>query len=127
MFGYYVLTHSPLGSLQLSLRSGPAPLELCFHPEFDLQHNVSFCPVERNALKNFYDASKGAEWTVSSNWVEPYTSHCDWYGVLECKNGAVIKLNLTNNGLSGTLSKSIANLSALEVLDLSDNDIKVRL
>ena len=39
--------------------------------------------------------------------------------------GAVIELNLMNNGLSGTLSKSISNLSSLEILELGDNDIKV--
>jgi len=37
----------------------------------------------------------------------------------------VIELNLSNNGLSGRLSESIGNLTFIEVLDLSDNDIKV--
>jgi len=107
----------------------PAPLELCFHPMyFDLKNDISKCPVERNALKDFYDSSKGGEWTVSTNWTDPYISHCQWHGI-KCKEDVnehiTISIELPTNGLSGTLSKSIANLSLLEVLDLSDNDVKV--
>lgn len=103
-----------------------APLELCFHPNFDLKNDTSKCPTERNALKNFYDSSKGGEWTASTNWVDPYISHCYWHGI-ECNEDTknTIILKLPTNGLSGTLSKSIGDLSSLEVLDLSDNDIKV--
>jgi len=125
----YDSVHSNIFSCVLTQRVNPAPLELCFHPmHFDLQNDTSKCPIERNALKNFYDSSKGGEWTVSTNWVDPYISHCQWYGV-ECKEdtnkGITVTLELPTNGLSGTLSKSIANLTLLEVLDLSDNDIKV--
>ena len=103
-----------------------APLELCFHPKFDLQNDTSLCPTERNALKDFYDSSKGGEWTASTNWTDSYISHCLWYGI-ECNEDTnnTISIELPTNGLSGTLSKSISNLSSLEVLDLSDNDIKV--
>ena len=94
---------------------------------FDLRYNRSLCPIERNALRDFYYSSKGGEWTDSTNWTDPYISHCFWKGVSCTNDGAVTILNLTNNGLSGTLSKSLANLSSLEILDLSDNDIKVGL
>ena len=85
------------------------------------------CPRERNTLKEIYDAAKGNEWTVDSGWTSAYDSHCDWFGV-QCNNDQqVIKLELHSNGLSGVLSESIGNLSLLEALDLSDNDIKARL
>ena len=55
-------------------------------------------------------------------------SHCYWYGI-RCGEGEetnkTIQINLNNNGMSGTLSKSIVNLTDLEVLDVRDNDIKV--
>jgi hypothetical protein len=113
----------------MAQRMNPAPLELCFHPNFfDLQNDTSKCPIERNALKNFYDSSKGNEWTESTNWTDSYMSHCYWYGI-ECNKGTsnTISIELPTNGLSGTLSKSISNLTLLEVLDLSDNDLKVSL
>jgi len=45
--------------------------------------------------------------------------------VLSSAYNHVTQLDLINNGLSGTLSESIGNLTYIEKLDLSDNDIKV--
>ncbi len=86
-----------------------------------------FCPMERNALKEFYDSAKGAEWTNSTNWMKPHIAHCQWYGI-ECDdaNITVERLKLPSNGLSGTLTPHISNLSSLKVLNLADNNIKVR-
>ena len=125
----YEHVHSNIFSCAQLKRMNPAPLEVCFHPNFfDLKYDTSFCPIERNALKDFYDSSKGGEWTVSTYWVDPYISHCQWYGI-KCKEDTIehitVSIELPTNGLSGTLSKSISSLSMLEVLDLSDNDIKV--
>ncbi len=94
--------------------------------EFDLVDDVTFCPIERNALSDFYYLVKGAEWTNVTNWLDEYESYCDWHGVTcddDTKN--VKELVLSNNGLSGRLSESIGNLSSINKLDLSDNDIKV--
>ena len=91
----------------------------------DLLNDTKLCPIERNALKSIYSAAKGQEWTRDRMWLDPYTGHCSWYGV-ECNDlNKTIKLELPNNGLSGTLDKDIEKLNSLEVLDLSDNDIKV--
>lgn len=112
-------------------RSTAAPLSLCTLSnvkEFDLVHDTELCPIERNALSDFYYLSKGAEWTNDTNWLDEYASHCDWHGVTcdEYKN-QVTKLELVKNGLSGRLSKSIGELTSINVFDLSDNDIKVSL
>ena len=106
-----------------------APLSLCMLlsvNEFDLANETAFCPLERNALSDFYDSAKGGEWTDGTNWKDEYASFCDWKGVT-CDDGKnhVTKLNLTNNGLSGRLSESIGDLTFIKELDLSDNDIKV--
>ena len=100
-------------------------MELCFHPQFDLKNDTSLCPIERNSLRDLYYSAKGGEWTDSTNWTDPYMSHCFWRGV-DCMESIVTGLDLANNGLSGKLTAKIANLSSLEILDLSDNDIKVR-
>ena len=103
----------------------PAPLMLCFLPTFDLVNNESMCPPERNALKDFYESAKGSDWTNNTEWLDPYKTHCSWHGVKCSDLNNTTELKLINNGLSGTLSEKIADLSFLEVLDLSDNDIKM--
>ena len=107
-------------------RTHPAPLMLCFIPGFDLIDDTMLCPTERNDLKEFYDSAKGREWTEDSNWTDPHTGHCEWYGITCNDANSTIKLELPGNGLSGTLTPHLSNLSSLEVLDLSNNDIKVR-
>ena len=109
--------------------SKSAPLSLCLLrnvEDFDLVKDTTLCPLERNVLSVFYDSAKGAEWTDRTNWKDEYASYCDWKGVT-CNNNTnqVTKLSLSNNGLSGSLSERIGNLTSVEVLDLSDNDIKV--
>lgn len=107
-------------------RLGLAPLGLCYNSDgFDLKDDIEFCPPERNALKDFFDAAKGREWTKSFGWGDQFTDPCEWYGV-ECSNETKkpIALNLGSNGLSGTFSDTFGTLSTLEIIDLSDNDIK---
>lgn len=100
------------------------PLALCSLLGFDLKEDKLQCPPERNALKEFYTAAMGTEWTKKNIWLDEYKSHCLWFGV-ECDmNKKTIKLKLDANGLSGTLSKELAKLQSLQVLDLSDNDMK---
>ena len=97
---------------------------LCFLPKFDLANNTEMCPLERNALKDFYEAAKGQDWANSADWMDPYESVCSWFGVT-CKENRVVELNLIGNGLAGKLSEKVADLKFLEVLDLSDNDMRV--
>jgi len=107
--------------------SSTAPLGLCTLRsviEFDLGNDTQFCPVERNALSDFYYSTKGAEWTNATNWLHEYQSYCNWHGI-RCEKGRVVKLELRNNGLSGRLTESLGDLTSIKVLDLSDNDIKV--
>jgi len=117
-----------LGGNPFQNSSESAPFSLCTLSnvkEFDLANDTALCPLERNILSIFYDSAKGAEWTDRSNWKDEYESCCNWKGVTCGKTNQVIKLNLRNNGLSGRLSKIIGNLTSMEVLDLSDNDMKV--
>jgi hypothetical protein len=99
---------------------------LCFATGFDLIDDPLSCPTERNSLKEFYDSAKGTEWTHGTNWTDPYIGHCWWYGITCNDSNNTVKLELRSNGLSGTLTPHIANLSALKVLNLTDNNIKVR-
>ena len=107
-------------------RDTPAPLSLCLAEGYSQAKNTDACPPERNTLREIYLSAKGTEWTENENWMDEHISHCTWHGV-ECDptNTSVLKLDLHNNGLSGKLSPKIKDLHSLQVLDLSDNDIKV--
>ncbi|KAL7527626.1 hypothetical protein ACHAXR_002053, partial [Thalassiosira sp. AJA248-18] len=102
--------------------SNPAPLSLCSFPTYqiDLSGNTDLCPPGRQALKDFYESAKGAEWTESTNWLDEYKDPCQgdvgiWHGVT-CRDGAWLNREV--------LTAHIGELRSLEILDLSDNDIK---
>ena len=69
--------------------------------------------TQRAALVALYDATDGANWAHSNNWLtnEPIST---WYGVTLDSNGRVTELLLTGNRLRG----SIPDLSALESLTI---------
>mmetsp|Transcript_33748 Transcript_33748/g.62023 ORF Transcript_33748/g.62023 Transcript_33748/m.62023 type:complete len:561 (+) Transcript_33748:658-2340(+) len=93
---------------------------------FDQAKNAKACPPERNALREIYMSAKGTEWTDATNWLDEHKHHCSWFGV-NCDpttNTSTLELVLANNGLSGKLSKRIADLTSLSKIDMSDNDIK---
>ena len=83
---------------------------------------------EKQALLGLYTSAGGANWTHSWN-NRPhfqFTDPCEqnWYGVT-CNSGNthVLKLDLTNNGLSGYIHPSLGNLTHLEKLTLGKNKL----
>jgi hypothetical protein len=65
------------------------------------------------ALEDFYDKMAGHRWSNSRNWLTN-TSVCEWYGI-ECdKEGRVIEVAFTANGLAGSIPPSIADLDQLQ-------------
>ncbi|MEO9485671.1 MAG: FG-GAP-like repeat-containing protein [Ekhidna sp.] len=74
------------------------------------------------ALVDIFDTMDGANWTDATNWKSGDVS--TWFGVtLNTDGDRVERLELPNNGLSGTLPAAVDQLAALEILDVSDNDI----
>jgi hypothetical protein len=105
-----------------------APFSLCTLravEAFDLESDPKLCPPQRNALNDFFDEAKGGDWLNASGWEDEHSSYCSWNGVTCDETDQVTKLKLSTNGLSGKLSRSIADLTSLEELDLSNNDMKV--
>jgi len=102
-----------------------APLSVCSNMHgLDLLDDPTWCPPERNLLREFYEDAKGQEWTIATGWVDEFSNHCDWYGV-ECnEEGKIVNLTLGNVGLSGRISSAIVNLTSLEKVDFHDNDLK---
>ncbi len=70
------------------------------------------------ALVDIYNNTNGADWTNHENWlIEPVYN---WYGV-NIEAGRVVKLDLSQNNLNGTIPESISNLTGLEILNLNRN------
>ena len=72
------------------------------------------------ALEALYAATDGANWTDNTNWTST-EALSSWHGVSTNGDGRVTALMLNNNGLDGTLSAALGDLSELEQLDLQDN------
>ena len=75
--------------------------------------------TDRGALVALYEATDGANWVESENWLtdEPLST---WYGVIADDNGRVAELNLPLNGLRGQIP-NLSVLTGLKVLDLGQN------
>ena len=84
--------------------------------------NVECPPPDRDALVALYDATGGEDWTNSTNWLsdEPID---DWYGVDTDSAGAVTRLSLRGNNLSGELPEELGDLGMLGQLELDNNGL----
>ena len=82
--------------------------------------------TDREALVAFYNAAGGPSWTASWNWTtsKPLSK---WHGVVTNSNGLVETLHLGDNGLTGRIPDSVADLKSLTTLDLSGNPLWGRL
>jgi len=90
----------------------------------DLALSAAIPAAERQALIDFYNSTHGANWTTKTNWLEAAGTENTWFGVTtDAGNTAVLALQLPNNNLVGTLSASLSNLSNLQNLHLSANQL----
>lgn len=79
---------------------------------------------DRLALEAIYRSAAGEDWHRNDNWLREDAALSDWYGVRTAVidgEERVVSLRLGGNRLKGELPREIGNLTALEVLDLSDN------
>ena len=78
----------------------------------------------RYALSMFMGQGNPDSWASQSGWVEYGVSECDWYGVDCDTQGNVVSLNLTSNGVGGTLVSELSMLQgSLRKLILNENNI----
>lgn len=86
----------------------------------------SISDTEYNALLALYNSTGGSNWIYRTGWSTAGPAKQDvkdWHGVTVDQFGRVIKLDLPNNNLTGTLPASISGLSYLKELNLDGNEI----
>ena len=79
--------------------------------------------ADKAALVALYQATDGDNWLSRLNWLSDAPIGT-WLGVTTDDSGRVIKLNLSQNGLQGTIPPALGDLTNLESLDLSDNQLR---
>ena len=77
--------------------------------------------VERLALTDLHDVTGGSSWANRGAWATDAPLG-EWHGV-STRDGRVVGLALSANGLSGPLPAEIANLTELRIADLAENDL----
>ena len=77
---------------------------------------------ELAALHALYNATDGANWTNSDNWLTN-APLSDWHGIKTDDDGRVTEIYLIGNNLSGEIPASLGKLSQLEGLYLARNDL----
>ena len=78
---------------------------------------------DRQALETLYDATDGPNWMDSTNWKTVGAPLNTWYGVTTDTAGRVTRLELGENGLTGSLPPALGSLANLERLNLGGNDL----
>ncbi len=73
------------------------------------------------ALVAIYNSTTGTNWTHNDNWLTGNVP--TWYGITVDTTGRVTAIDLSNNGLSGTIPGDIGNLDALQSLSLYYNQL----
>ena len=76
--------------------------------------------TDRAVLVALYNATGGANWTDSTNWLSSVPIS-QWHGVITDDDGRVIVLDLARNGLAGPLPPELGGLSRLKHLIITDN------
>ncbi len=79
-------------------------------------------PETRDALAALYNATDGSGWKNNDNWLSTAPLH-QWHGVDTGCDGSVVRLDLSDNGLSGSIPVELGGLSNLTWLNLDRNGL----
>ena len=78
--------------------------------------------ADRDVLEAFYEATGGAGWTNSDNWVTDAPLG-EWHGISVDEDGRVTRVDIDDNNLHGFIPPELGSLAKLNVLLLRWNDL----
>jgi hypothetical protein len=82
--------------------------------------------IDRFVLSSLYYATDGDNWLDYEKWLSPVHHVCEWKGIV-CveKDGkrTITVIDLTHNGLVGSIPQTLSLLKDLTVLRLGENDL----
>lgn len=80
---------------------------------------------QRYAMFSLYHATGASSaWQVSNGWKRKGVPECDWYGVMcDIDTQLVTRIELRNNGLTGTTPPEVSLIETLQVLNLNANSL----
>ena len=78
--------------------------------------------LDRAALVALYNATDGANWQISTNWLTDRPID-EWHGVTGDGDGRVTRLDLGDNELNGPIPAELGRLASLERLSLYGNEL----
>ena len=89
-------------------------------PSADESADTGSVEMDRAALVALYNATDGANWSDSENWLSDMPVG-EWRGVTADEDGRVTELRLRRNQLSGTIPPELGSLTNLTDLWLDNN------
>lgn len=98
-------------------------LRLCVHL---LYGQSAYTDLQYTGLEALYVATNGYQWTTSSGWLNAAAGVCNWHGVTcDSTSQNVTAVSLPSNNLDGDLSSAseLANIASLRELHLSENGL----
>jgi hypothetical protein len=84
--------------------------------------------VQRYVLTTLFFSTNGENWLDKEDWLNPKLSECDWTSGIFCEKDVtnhfiVTKIDLTRNGLSGSLPEELGRLEELISLRFPKNSV----
>lgn len=85
--------------------------------------NAQTCNRQLDSLTliTFYNSTGGSNWLTTWDLQKPIN---EWAGIVLNEDGCVVRLDLHDNGLNGTIPPEIGNLKQLEWLHLTNNALQ---
>ena len=105
-------------------RNDVAQLDLpdCVELTPDTAEDGGSVASDRAALVALYNATGGASWTTSTNWLSDRPLD-EWHGVTTNSDGRVTELSLRSNQLTGPLPAELGGLTNLQTLNIGHNQL----